>query len=245
MRKNICETIRHELDELMLDETCSASVAEHLKECSACREFNQTQTKLRRMVGSLGTVAAPADFDFRLRARLASSSSNGVFHYWPVVQRALAFAAVLIVLGFGVVVVRNLVNRPKEEVAKETAPAPQQPQPARSVEPAQPRQAEHVIAQAPANKNERIRNERSSATGIKPKRLSTIDSANTQAELISGSEAFSSDATTVFPIDASVQPLRLSLDDGRGNAKTISVPTIRFGQQRMLPGNQLAQKGIW
>jgi len=247
MTKNNCEFIRRELDELMLDETCNASVAEHLKECSACREFNQTQTKLRRMVGSLGTVAAPADFDFRLRARLASSSSNGVFHYWPVVQRALAVAAVLIVLGFGVVVVRNLVNRPKEEVAKETAPAPQQPQPqpARSVEPAQPRQAEHVIAQAPANNIERIRNERSSATGIKPKRLSTIDSANTQAELISGSEAFSSDATTVFPIDASVQPLRLSLDDGRGNAKTISVPTIRFGQQRMLPGNQLAQKGIW
>jgi len=247
MTKNNCEFIRRELDELMLDETCNASVAEHLKECSACREFNQTQTKLRRMVGSLGTVAAPADFDFRLRARLASSSSNGVFHYWPVVQRALAVAAVLIVLGFGVVVVRNLVNRPKEEVAKETAPAPQQPQPqpARSVEPAQPRQAEHVIAQAPANNIERIRNERSSATGIKPKRISTIDSANTQAELISGSEAFSSDATTVFPIDASVQPLRLSLDDGRGNAKTISVPTIRFGQQRMLPGNQLAQKGIW
>ena len=247
MTKNNCEFIRRELDELMLDETCSASVAEHLKECSACREFNQTQTKLRRMVGSLGTVAAPADFDFRLRARLASSSSNGVFHYWPVVQRALAVAAVLIVLGFGVVVVRNLVNRPEEQVAKETAPAPQQPQlqPARSVEPAQPRQAEHVIAQAPANNIERIRNERSSATGIKPKRLSTIDSANTQAELISGSEAFSSDATTVFPIDASVQPLRLSLDDGRGNAKTISVPTIRFGQQRMLPGNQLAQKGIW
>ena len=247
MTKNNCEFIRRELDELMLDETCNASVAEHLKECSACREFNQTQTKLRRMVGSLGTVAAPADFDFRLRARLASSSSNGVFHYWPVVQRALAVAAVLIVLGFGVVVVRNLVNRPKEQVAKETAPAPQQPQlqPARSVEPAQPRQAEHVIAQAPANNNERIRNERSSATEKKPKRLSTIDSANTQAELISGSEAFSSDATTVFPIDASVQPLRLSLDDGRGNAKTISVPTIRFGQQRMLPGNQLAQKGIW
>ena len=247
MTKNNCEFIRRELDELMLDETCNASVAEHLKECSACREFNQTQTKLRRMVGSLGTVAAPADFDFRLRARLASSSSNGVFHYWRVVQRALAVAAVLIVLGFGVVVVRNLVNRPKEEVAKETAPAPQQPQPqpARSVEPAQPRQAEHVIAQAPANNIERIRNERSSATGIKPKRISTIDSANTQAELISGSEAFSSDATTVFPIDASVQPLRLSLDDGRGNAKTISVPTIRFGQQRMLPGNQLAQKGIW
>ena len=89
MRNNNCEVIRRELDELMLDGTCSTSAVEHLKECSECREFNRTQTKLRRMVGSLGTVEAPPDFDFRLRARLANGSTSGVFHYWPLVQRGL------------------------------------------------------------------------------------------------------------------------------------------------------------
>ena len=69
MRKNNCEVIRQELDELMLSETGSARVVEHLRECAACHEFNEKQTRLRQIVGSLGTVSAPPDFDFRLRAR--------------------------------------------------------------------------------------------------------------------------------------------------------------------------------
>jgi hypothetical protein len=53
-------------------------------------------------------------------------------------------------------------------------------------------------------------------------------------------------ASTVFPIDASLQSLKFSLDDGRGNARTISVPTISFGSQRVLQNaNQFAPKGVW
>ena len=78
MRKNNCEVIRQELDELMLDENSSAAVTEHLRECAACREFNEKQTKLRQIVGSLGTVSAPPDFDFRLRARLANELDDHV-----------------------------------------------------------------------------------------------------------------------------------------------------------------------
>jgi hypothetical protein len=81
--------------------------------------------------------------------------------------------------------------------------------------------------------------------GSKTKRpLSAIDFSKQRAEVIGGSETV--DTGTVFSIDASLQPLKLSLDDGRGNAKTISVPTVRFGSQRMLPNrNQLSEKGIW
>ena len=250
MRNKNCEAIRRELDELMLDGTCSTSAAEHLKECSDCREFNRTQTKLRRMVGSLGTVEAPADFDFRLRARLANDSTSNVFHYWPLVQRGLAVAAVVIVVAFGVVVVRNVLNQPKE-VMVANPPAPRQ-SPAQ-VEPAPPNPpantstgSEQTVANVPTSGPEK-KSERKAQPGPRIKRpLSTVDFGFNRAEVISGSEAVNSDATTVFPIDASLEPLRLSLDDGRGNAKTISVPTIRFGSQRMLPNkNQLAEKGIW
>ncbi len=72
MRKNNCKLIRRELDELMLGEAWSSDATEHLRECASCREFHEQQTKLRQIVGSLGTVEAPADFDFRLRARLAN-----------------------------------------------------------------------------------------------------------------------------------------------------------------------------
>jgi hypothetical protein len=247
MRNKNCEIIRRELDELMLDGTCSTSAAEHLKECSDCREFNRTQTKLRRMVGSLGTVEAPADFDFRLRARLASDSTSNVFHYWPLVQRGLAVAAVVIVVVFGVVVVRNVVNQRKEVVVA-NPPAPQQSP--RQVETAPPNTTsgpEQTVANVPTSGQEKNKSERKAQPGPRVRRpLSTVDFGFDRAEVISGSEAVNSDASTVFPIDASLQPLRLSLDDGRGNAKTISVPTIRFGSQRMLPNkNQLVEKGIW
>lgn len=250
MRTNNCDLIRRELDELMLDEGCSTSAAAHLKECAACREFHQTRTKLRRMVGSLGTVAAPADFDFRLRARLANDSSSA-FNYWPLVQRGFAVAGLLIILAFGVIVVRNVVNQPKQTVAEANPPvhqeSPKQVQPIQTPQLNAPVQSQEPSPQVAASGHERIRNERPAQTAPRIKRqLTAIDFGKQRAEVISGLDPFAADATTVFPIDASLQPLKLSLDDGRGNARTISVPTVRFGSQGMLPkGNQFAQKGIW
>lgn len=245
MRKNKCEMIRQELDELMLDETCSAAAVAHLKECFACREFHQTQTKLRQMVGNLGTVAAPADFDFRLRARLASEPAT--FNYWPFLQRGLALAAVVVVLAFGVIVVRNVFQPEGEGVAEKQLPAPPPAPPQVEKPDSAPTLPEQHSAAINRGGTEGNRSERRTQSTPKIKRpLSTVDFSKQGAEVISGSEAFAIEAGTVFPIDASAQPFRLSLDDGQGNARTISVPTIRFGSQRMLPGKkQDVEKGIW
>src|SRR5215217_9470155 len=108
MRTNNCEVIRRELEELMLDETCSSAATEHLRECSACREFHQQETKLRQIVGGLGTVSAPADFDFRLRARLAGDSSSAGLA-WPFARRGFALATVLLVFATGAVLMRNVL----------------------------------------------------------------------------------------------------------------------------------------
>src|ERR1043165_3190817 len=129
MRKNNCEVIRQELDELTLGETISVAAAEHLRECAECREFNEKQTRLRQIVGSLGTVSAPPDFDFRLRARLANDANGASFHFWPLARRGLAFVAVLLVFVVGAIVVRNVFNRPVQtnQVATDqhnTTPAP-------------------------------------------------------------------------------------------------------------------------
>ena len=247
MRKNNCELIRRELDELMLDEAFSASAVEHLKVCLSCREFYETQTKLRRMVGGLGTVAAPADFDFRLRARLANDSS--AVNYWPLMQRGFAVAGLLIVFAFGVVVVRNVLNQPKETVAVENPRPVQQQSPAQvqTTQPNTPAQPQELRAQVPASRSDKGRSERFVQTPPKARRqLAAMDFSKQQAEVISGVDPFATEATTVFPIDASLQPFKLSLDDGRGNAKIISVPTVRFGSQRIVPnGKKFAQKGVW
>lgn len=248
MRKNNCEVIRRELDELMLEDSYSPSATEHLKQCVDCREFEQKQTKLRQIVGSLGTIEAPADFDFRLRARLASDSSNGSSFNWAFARRGFAVAAVLIVFAAGVVLVRNIMNpqRPVEVAAENTPPAPQtSPKPVETTAPNPEVNPKDLSAGAVENGPQKIRNERPSPAGSKSKRpIATVDFSSQRAEVVTGLEP--SSAAAVFPIDASLQSLRVSLDDGQGNARTISVPTIRFGSQRMLPnGNSFAQKGVW
>src|SRR5204863_8832048 len=188
-----------------------------LRECADCREFYQKQTKLRRMVGSIGTVAAPPDFDFRLRARLANESNSATFHlqsvYWPFVRRGLAVAAVLLVVATGVVVVRNVMTR-EETVAIEPQPIvspapPPIPAPKPQVRP------EQLTAAIPERSPERIKpNEHPVQVNVKPKRsMASIDFSSQRAEVINGLEAVGS--TTVFPLDASLQSFKVSLNDGR------------------------------
>jgi len=256
MRKNICELIRRELDELMLDETYSTAAVNHLRECPACREFQQKQTKLRQIVGGLGTVAAPADFDFRLRARLANESSSAATHFnfvaWPVLRRGFVAAALLLVFATGAVLLWNVFNRPApaDQTAKETTPPEVVPAPKPRETVTTPNTPEttpkrDTLTFAPNKRPQGSRIDRSSQLAIRNTRtLATIDSSSVGANVINRAEPGNSSAT--FPIDASLQSFKVSLDDGRGNAKTISLPTISFGSQRLMQNaNQFAPKRVW
>lgn len=247
MRKGYCEFICRQLDELELDEAYGPDVTAHLDECADCRDFHRRQTKLRRMVGSLGTVSAPPDFDFRLRARLANEGSATIHltsAYWPFARRAFAMVAAVIVLATGVVVVRNVMNNPPGNPIVATDDG------ARSLPPAGETTDRHVTDTPPPvadSKPSRNKSERSARGGRTKRPLAAVDFSSQRAEVIGAFDLVeTADATAIFPIDASLQPLRVSLDDGRGNARTISVPTIRFGSQRILPnGNQFDPKRIW
>ena len=249
MRKNNCGVVRQELDELMLGEASSSSAAAHLRECAGCREFHQQQTKLRQIVGSLGTVSAPADFDFRLRARLANDSSSVGFA-WPFARRGFALATVLLVFATGAFLVRNVLNRPDTEqgVVSNNQPAavPEQPKQVETSNTApQDNSRKQLVATNPEKRPQPIRNDRpSTRTPRTPKRLVAEDFSSQRAEVISGQEAVS--GFEAFPLDASLDTFKFSFDDGRGNARTILVPTISFGSQRMLQtGNQFAPKRVW
>ena len=251
MRKNICRVVRQELDELMLGEACGSSAAAHLRECGECREFQQQQTKLRQIVGSLGTVPAPADFDFRLRARLANDSSSALLAYWPLARRGFALATVLLVFATGAFLVRNILDRPQTEGVASSTDQRAVPEPPRRVETSDPQKTsqnnavQHLAATGPEKRPQTIKNDRpSSAVPKTPRRLVAEDFSSQRAEVISAQEAVSE--FEAFPLDASLQAFKVSLDDGRGNARTISVPAISFGSQRMLQtGNQFAPKRDW
>ena len=241
MRKDNCEVVRRELDELMLGEACSTAVTEHLRDCASCREFHEQQTKLRQIVGSLGTVEAPADFDFRLRARLAQSNGSSV--YWPFARRGLAVAAIVLVFLVGVVMVRNVMNKPGVDYVAEK-PQVQQPEKATEVTPVvkEEKKPEQQVVAGVVNDAAPIIKKGRSQTDYKKRPLSSFALSSTGAEVIKGTEP----VTAAFPIDVSPQSFTVSLEDGRGNARTISVPTISFGSQRIVQsGNQLAPKRVW
>lgn len=247
MKNKRCGPVRRELEELMLNEDFSTSTVEHLKTCADCRDFQRQQTTLRQIVGGLGTVSAPADFDFRLRARLATESHEPSFRFRTFAVKGLATAAVLVVFGVGAVVVWQRTHEPAPVVAE--AP-PQVVAPdvkpiahdesnreVNSVE----RHATPVVADntTPPRRVERA------PIANKPKRtVSAIDFSSERAPVVSNTQPAMNN--TVFPIEASSQSLKVSLDDGRGNARTISFPTVSFGSQRMLTtANQLAPREDW
>ena len=252
--KTNCDVIRRELDEVMLGDNCSAVALSHLRECSDCQEFNQKQTRLRQIVGSLETVRAPADFDFRLRARLANEAeTGGAYHlkaaYLPFARRALTVASA-VVLFFGVFVgARYFMRQPIALDSKVAMAELPQSQPAATLsprtEPAEP--IPQVVAMESGTVRPRPRYVSAGGSIRRKKVTVAADFSSVRAPVIKGEQSIAStEAPDVFSIDASPQTLRVSLDDGHGNLRTISLPAVSFGsQRRLISGNQLAPKSIW
>jgi hypothetical protein len=163
--------------------------------------------------------------------------------------RGLATAAVLVVFGVGAVMIWQRMQEPAPTTIAVT---PQQPP--QTIEPAgreegnrdasslaHGREPVPVIADnTPPRKLERSRAPKQKQP------IAAVDFSNEGANVVSSTRP-AADTATVFPIEASLQPLKVSLDDGRGNARTISFPTVSFGQQRVLiTGSQFAPKdGVW
>ncbi|MEN3330223.1 MAG: hypothetical protein V7638_5030 [Acidobacteriota bacterium] len=243
MRNKNCKLIRRELDELMLGEAWSAAATEHLRECAECREFHVQQTKLRKIVGSLGTVEAPADFDFRLRARLANDSSSGPAIYWRLMRGGMVAAAMAVIVLLGVVAVRDamrLGENPGEVARNPEVHQPVKPDQAPPAVPEEKKTDNVVAGVNPVL----IRKTRPTQADYKKRPLSSFAISGTRASVLNGTEPAA--MSKAFPIDSSAQSITVSLEDGRGNAKTISVPTVSFGSQRIgQGGNQFAPKRDW
>jgi hypothetical protein len=251
--KTNCDVIRRELDEVMLGDNCSAVALSHLRECSDCQEFNQKQTKLRQIVGSLGTVRAPADFDFRLRARLANEAGTGAYPlkaaHWPFARRALTLASA-VVLFFGVFVgARYFMRQPMAVDSKVVISELPQSQPAAtlSARTEATQLIPHVVAMESVTVRPQPRDVIAPGSIRRKKATVAADFSSVRAPIIKGEQSIAStEASDIFSIDASTQSLRVSLDDGHGNLRTISLPAVSFGsQRRLISGNQLAPKSIW
>jgi hypothetical protein len=268
MNATNCKTVRYEIDEADLNQQLSGSAAEHLQACPACRGFHDERRRLRSLMSSLETVAAPADFDFRLRARLARQkdrASGFAFSEFSIGARSLAAVALVLLIVVGGVIVRNRmlstnnsavrgvnglrVSTP-EEAIKATTPATS-PEPTR-IETA-------IVAPKDSGKiGKRIRpGER--RVGKLPERAGrqvTSTVAQNKAGVRDSSLLPPSVVVPKYPTDAvlvstDAPSFRISINNGRGTARTISLPRFSFGSQRVLgPGFSFAApkspgKGAW
>jgi hypothetical protein len=246
MKHTICNQVRQEFEVKDLKAALSAVAVDHLRDCHECQELRSKDTKLRQIIGSLEPVAAPADFDFRLRARLANDRSASYRSMAPVRvwrMRSAAVAAMLLIFAATVLVLRqNQGVRPADNNAKVGSIA----------EPNPPDKGSGVATATPSVKTLGGTEESTPLPPVKrtsPGRqfvakskgpTATRDSADTPAPVVSLQQS--------FPLDVPQPSYKVSLDDGRGSSRTISVPSVSFGSRRVLStnvANPYASKGDW
>lgn len=111
-----CKAFRSEIEASETEQAVSPAARAHLIVCEACRAFRSERLSLNHLIRGLGTVTAPPDFDFKLRARLAAARTAG-----PLSRRrtlfapgpgAIAVAASLVVLIAALAIYRQLPSRP-------------------------------------------------------------------------------------------------------------------------------------
>lgn len=264
-----CKTVCREIEESEVGSHLSEMAEGHLRSCRNCHEFNDSRVKLRKMVAGLGAVKAPADFDFRLRARLVNEEGNRpaiflsrkqAFGFPSVV---LATLALLVCAGLAARVLwpsNNNSTVVQSEPAKIDQPAP----PFTQNRPAEREQ----VAKGPDRipNQTMIRNEptdarqrrlavqgagRTTAVITKSKdRVATKDFSSGQAPIVKRNYSIVGNETAaIFPIEAA-EPMKISLDYATGISRTISLPPLSFGSQQVVsPGvSQMVKtsaKGVW
>ncbi|HXL81938.1 MAG TPA: hypothetical protein VN951_13765 [Pyrinomonadaceae bacterium] len=255
MNKTDCRNVRRELEEAATGELLSTPVREHLTSCASCAKFGDEQQELRNMVASVGTVEAPADFDFKLRARLASSRSarRDLLSGYGFGNRSVAFATLVLLLGFAVIVmnVRSRstasapaaqANGPASESNSKTAPlgeskrSEQARQEVAGTTPTNPSNPTDVQTSTPVRKVTKGNGSSVPQYAVaRNGRVKATDLSATPAPVLRPTETAM--GWSVFPLGTSYQSLKVSVDDGRGSSRTISLPTVSFGSSRVLARN--------
>lgn len=273
MRRMNCRSVRRELEEAVPGEVLSPVASDHIKNCVECGTFREKHLKLQKLVSSIGTVEAPGDFDFRLRARLAGekrgSATPFAMRNLSLGFRSAALVTVLLLIGSALLFVslRTPVDNP--QLAGETKLAPGQKEATVSGQAGNdgqqssgaqvasgPKTTQPDETNAKLNSLEPPTQQRTAGRRLLPAQVASIregerqrtrDLSSTQAAVFRPTEQLAQAGTSsVFPIDASYQSLKLSFDDGRGSARTISLPKVSFGSQRVLTQSPSSSpRGSW
>lgn len=232
-----CRATRREIDESDLNQRLSEQARSHVASCSACRGFHAERTSLRELVGSLEPVAAPGDFDLRLRARMASERSNHarqpfIFRF-VIGTPAIAAAALVVLLAVSLVwfAQHNRTQAPNtaSNPPRETPAVPDQPRLA-----SKGGDSEAGSQASPADVKLEVRPGRGSAIrdGNNKSGQSAVvtDYGVAPAEYVRQGEQRAGEVSLSAPL----KPMVVSIQDDHGATRRISLPPVSFGAQRLV-----------
>ncbi len=229
-----CRVVRREIDESELGQRLSGQTETHLATCAACGQFQAERSRLRELVGSLSPVGAPADFDMRLRARIARE--NSARSRQPYIFRFVMSTPGIAVAALAVMVVAGLVwfnqrtpmqptNTLSTNGGQEAPKTPTVP----SVGPVDVKQppSDTVATAVPGDTTPKHPN------GFRPAAVRT--SGNTTNDFNASpaeSIRLNQDRAGEVSLSAPLNPTVVTVRDERGRSHQILLPPVSFGSQR-------------
>jgi hypothetical protein len=255
-----CKKIRTEIEEAGRTASLGASASAHLASCASCRAFRSEREALRGLVAGLARVDAPADFEFRLRARIARSEDE--LHAHTSHRTFVPTAAWLAIAGCLVLALGVFINfRQPQKQSRETASAAG---PAATVE---ARSASPVEAATPRESNEHANVDPVRSTSRAPRAQrrekfiipsETIEQMAQTQPAAGQLETHVADVTgspiyvgTPIPLRVTTQEKRLEalFKDAHGAQRIVAIDPVTFGARGQTPsrGNMknISYTGVW
>lgn len=251
-----CKACQVEIEEIEQGTPLSSSANAHVESCSTCRAFRDEQATLRQMIGSLEVVAAPADFDFRLRARLASVKSEGPrrFAWNPFAPGAwsLALAASFVILIAAGLFYKVWLSPGMKEQSQQVVinaqpnnfvvhPALNASSPvdvvSNKVDPSVEVLPDVIRRQETSKRTYREANivlPRSGDDGIRSQDLTSISTATSITPPGIYDPVTQPNAAVAVPVQASLKSARMVLEDKQAKPQNVSLRPVTFGGQAMI-----------
>lgn len=242
MNRKECRNTRREIDELEIDQQPSGTALRHLAVCAACCQFQNERTELRGLVSSLEPVIAPADFDMRLRARIAAqrqAERQQPFFARLIGTPALATAAAMVLFVGAVVWISQRNNQQSGPVAKQS---PAKTSNSSAAVPIQPLTSEK---KAQEDSGELV------AVNPPPRNRGALRPVNYTRDMNlkgAGDPIRQNDVNQAF-VNAPSKPVEVSVEDESGKKRKISLPPVSFGAQALVdnrvPVSYAGNSRVW
>jgi len=243
MNSKTCREMRQQIDELDLGQDPNAEIVAHLISCPACAAFRNERSELRSLVGSLEPVVAPADFDMRLRARIAATrtAEQQPFFARLIGVPAIAMAAVVVLAVGTTVFISQRNSGPSTEVTAHQQPTASTGDQVATVAPVKSSESVPPVTsgddQPPVDKPQSFPGKRNRQPA---RSVVSRDSA-----VIAAKSVRQGDEESFVPS----KRVEVSLEDDQGTKRKISLPPVSFGSQSLvnnrIPVNYSSNSRIW